>query len=115
MLSKVSSADLAAFVVWDPELGAQTKNVPEGMALIPDRRASHYWDADEVIGRAYEHILPTPGPAWDVYLVFGRGVKWAGDSPPKPDYWMHQLGGVSNAPHLDPDVLRQHVQQLLRA
>ena len=108
------SRDLAAFVVWDPELGAHRGNVPEGMALIKDSRALHYWDANEVVGRAYQRTLPTPGPAWDVYLLFRRGVKWIGAMPPRPDYWMHQLSGVTNAPHLDPDILLQHVEQLLR-
>lgn len=85
------------------------------MALLPDQRVRNYWDADEVLGRAYGEMLPTPGPAWDVYLLFRRGVRWAGHLPPRPDYWMHQLGGVTNAPRLDPIVLRQHVEQLLHA
>lgn len=83
------------------------------MSLLPDRRVRNYWDGDETLGRAYGEMLPTPGPAWDVYLLFRRGVRWTGDLPPKPDFWMHQLGGVTNAPHLDPIVLRQHVEQLL--
>ena len=60
-------------------------------------------------------MLPTPGAAWDVYLLYGRGVQWTGLQPPKPNYWMHQLGGVKAAPHLDADVLREHVEQLLKA
>ncbi len=100
--------------MWDPELGAHPANVPQGMALIEDKRARHYWDGDEVVGRAYEQLLPTPGPAWDVYLLFRRGVRWTGAMPPKPDFWMHQLGGVTNAPRLDPNVLREHVEVLLR-
>lgn len=83
------------------------------MALIPDPRVRNYWDGGEVVGRAYEALLGTPGPAWDVYLLFRRGVRWHGSVPPKPDFWMHQLGGVTNAPRLDPDVLRAHVEVLL--
>lgn len=85
------------------------------MSLLPDRRVRNYWDPDETLGRAYGEMLPTPGPAWDVYLLFRRGVRWTGTLPPKPDYWMHQLGGVTNAPRLDPIVLRQHLEQLLHA
>jgi hypothetical protein len=114
ILAHEPSAQLAAYVVWVPELGAQPKDVPGGMTLVPDARALHYWDDNEQLGRAYEHILPTPLPAWDVYLLFGRGVRWAG-TPPKPRYWMHQLGGVTGAPRLDPVVLRDHVEQLLHA
>jgi hypothetical protein len=114
ILAHEPSVELAAYVAWVPELGAQPKDVPGGMGLVPDTRALHYWDAQELLGRAYERILPTPGPAWDVYLLFGRGVRWSGATPPKPAYWMHQLGGVTSGPRLDPDVLRDHVGQLLR-
>jgi hypothetical protein len=83
------------------------------MALITDPRAQQYWDAGGWLGDAYGRVLQTPGAAWDVYLVYRRGRSWDGILPPKPDYWMHQLSGVINAPHLDPDVLRQHVENLL--
>lgn len=85
------------------------------MTLVTDRRVRHYWDQDEVLGRAYQQTLPTPGPAWDVYLLFRRGVRWTETMPPKPDFWMHQLGGITNAPRLDPNVLRNHVERLLQA
>ncbi|HLI94900.1 MAG TPA: hypothetical protein VKT72_02310 [Candidatus Baltobacteraceae bacterium] len=85
------------------------------MTLVTDARVRQYWDQGEVLGRAYEQLLPTPGPAWDVYLLFARGVRWVGQSPPKPNFWMHQLGGVTNAPRLDPVVLRSRVDRLLRA
>jgi hypothetical protein len=88
--------------------------VPDGMSLITDRRARQYWDRAGWLGDAYAKVLRTPGSAWDVYLLYARGRSWNGTLPPSPDYWMHQLVGVSTAPHLDPDVLHQHVEQLLR-
>ena len=48
-------------------------------------------------------------------MLFRKGVHWTGDVPPKPDYWMHQLAGVSTAPHLDPVILREHVEALLQS
>jgi hypothetical protein len=83
------------------------------MSLVTDARVRHYWDPQEVLGKSYQRTLPTPGTAWDVYLVFRRGVQWAQDTPPAPDFWMHQLSGVTNAPRLDPAVLREHVERLL--
>jgi hypothetical protein len=88
--------------------------VPSGTALVTDPRAKQYWDTVGWTDEAYGRILNTPGPAWDVYLLYGRGVRWTGSLPPQPEYWMHQLGGVTSAPHLDPDVLKQHVDALLR-
>lgn len=85
------------------------------MALVTDSRAKQYWDAHGWLDEAYGRVLRTPGPAWDVYLLFRRGVRWDGVLPPMPSYWMHQLGGVTQAPHLDPEVLKQHVDRLLGA
>ena len=85
------------------------------MSLVTDRRARSYWDPGETLGRAYQEILPTPGPAWDVYLLFARGVRWTTHLPPRPNFWMHQLGGVTNAPRLDPGVLKTHVTRMLQA
>ena len=100
--------------MWTPELGARQENVPTGVELVPDKRALHYWNPSESVGKAYGQILQTPGPAWDVYFLFRRGVRWTGKTPPTPDFWMHQLGGVNNAPRLDPDVFKQHVDELLK-
>ena len=88
--------------------------MPGGAALVPDRRAHHYWDGDDSIGRAYGDLLSTPGAAWDVYLLYPRGVRWTAAAPPKPMFWMHQLAGVTDAPRLDADVFRQHVEGALR-
>ncbi len=101
------------YAVWVPQLGAQRANVAQGMEIVPDPRVRDYWDPQQVLGRAYEQTLPTPGPAWDVYLVFRRGVRWTAPLPPRPNFWMHQLGGVTSAPHLEPVTLRNHVKQML--
>lgn len=83
------------------------------MGLIADPRASNYWDPTEALGKAYSRILEIQGgPAWDVYFLYGKGVRWDGSAPPKPAFWMHQLA-VASAPRLDPTVFRQHVEQLL--
>jgi hypothetical protein len=101
LLLKNQDPRLEAFVVWVPELGAQQGNVADATRLVPDPRASHYWDPKETLGDAYGRMLPTPGPAWDVYLLFGSGVQWPASGVPKPDFWMHQLNGVTAAPRLD--------------
>lgn len=98
-----------------PQLGAQRSNVASGAALVTDSRALQYWDASGWLGDAYGRVLKTPGSAWDVYLLYRRGIRWTGELPPKPDYWMHQLSGVTDAPHLDPAVLLRHVEALLHA
>lgn len=113
MLQKNQDSRLAAYVVWVPELGAQLKNVASATVLIPDPRAKQYWDPDEVVGVKYGRALGIDGPAWDVYMLFEAGKVWNRSEPPKPDFWMHQLGGVTNAPRLDPVEFAKRTSQLL--
>lgn len=81
---------------------------------MSDARVHHYWDEDERLGKFYEASLPTLGtPSWDVYLLYAPGIKWTGAAPPKPTFWMHQLGGVTAAPRLDADVFAKKAQRLL--
>ncbi len=113
MLLKNKDPRLEAYVVWVPELGAHENNVTDATRLVPDARASHYWDPNEALGVAYGRLLPTPAAAWDVYMLFGPDATWPKSGVPKPSYWMHQLGGVSAAPRLDAGVFASRAANLL--
>ena len=113
MLLKNQDKRLEAFVVWVPELGAHENNVADATRLVPDTRASHYWDPNEALGAAYGHLLPTPAAAWDVYMLFGPDATWPKSGMPMPAYWMHQLGGVTGAPRLDARVFASRAANLL--
>lgn len=114
MLLKNRDQRIEAFVVWVPELGAREANVADATRLVPDLRASHYWDPNEVLGTEYGRSLPTPGPAWDVYMLFGPGSVWPASGVPKPDFWMQQLGGVTIAPRLDGVAFAAQAADLLK-
>ena len=109
MLQKNASRDLAVYVVWVHELGAQTKHIPEAAKLVPDERARHYWDGGEVIGKEYKDVLRIANTAWDVYFVFAPGMRWGSAGAPRPDFWMHQMSKVTQAPTLDPKVFAAEV------
>jgi hypothetical protein len=98
-------------------LGAQEKDVPVATRLVPDVRATQYWDGTGVTMRDYRAALGLPEDAWDVYLVYGPDARWDGELPPKPDYWMHQLGPPGDpqirGPYLDPAVFAAHVRSAL--
>ena len=115
MLQKNQDPRLTAYVVWVPELGAQLKDVAPATVLVPDPRAKQYWDPDEVVGIKYGRILGIDRPAWDVYMLFEPGAVWHHNEPPKPNFWMHQLGGVTNAPRLDPVEFARRTTQLLNS
>lgn len=94
----------------------------EGLAtrFVADERASHYWDSAGLLVKAYDQVLGLHQDAWDVYLVYGRGVWWNGDLPPPPDFWMHQLGSPLHAnavpgPFLDADVFTGRATGMLGA
>ena len=108
-----TSKKLTGFVIWVPQLDGKPANVPDAASLVPDARVQHYWDSSDDLGNRYGIVLPTPGvSAWDVYMLYRPGILWSGAQPPKPDFWMHQLG-VTTGPHLDPHVFAAHARQLL--
>lgn len=82
---------MAVYVVWSSQVGGKERNVAKAAELIPDRRALHYWDADQGVGKAFQPMLGTPEAAWDVWMLFGRGVRWEGKALPRPAWWEHQL------------------------
>ena len=111
-LKKDTSSKIAVYVVWSPQLGAQEKHVASATSLVPDRRARHYWDGHELVGRAYQPLLGLPAPAWDTWMLFGREAMWRGDTPPTPAWWEHQLNAGPPELHLDPSRFASHAEAL---
>jgi hypothetical protein len=85
----------------------------DATGLIPDSRAAHFWDKDQTLGKIYAKVLGLPPDdiAWDIYLLFPRGVRWDVKAP-APAYWMHQIFYPS-ANYLDGRKLRLEVEKLL--
>ncbi len=82
-----------------------------------DSRAVHFVDTQGRLTREYSAVLQFPPnyPAWDIYFVFGPAVRWE-DRPPRPTYWMHQLGGIGPPDlRLDGDRMARVVKGLLDA
>ena len=101
--------DIAVFVVWSDQLGAEPRHLPDAAALMPDPRARHYWDGREVVGGAYRTLelegktVNVGQPAWDTWLLFDRKATWTDSGPPKPAWWEHQLRGLPPERRLDPE------------
>ena len=125
VLDRVPSSDLRVFIVWLPILYRDTKDAAvEAAALVPDARASHFYDATMELSNALGEALQIPassgdsdprfGHAWDVYLAYPLGARWISVTPPRT-FWMHQLTVLSpaKAPRLDGAALRAHVEGLL--
>ena len=68
--------------------------------LLVDSRVAQFYDpvTTHLAGNAFGKgiVKGGRGPAWDIYFFYKPGVVW-GDGPPKPDAFMHQLGGGGRA------------------
>lgn len=95
VLDRVRSDSLAVYVVWERILGSDREDAARrATALVPDRRARHYWTNELGVGEAFQNAVPlVDESAWDVYLLYSPGTEWTEAGAPPPSYYMHQLGG----------------------
>lgn len=117
--------DLRAYVVWTKILDEDDLAAARAAAAsLDDPRVVQLWDGGAELARDLGAALRIPrrepedgagGLAWDVYLLYGPGARWA-DAPPAPTFWMDQLRQVppSQAPRLDGEALRARVAAVMR-
>ncbi len=105
-------------MVWLPVLptGGYESAAKRESGRIADTRVHQYYDPGAQAGKLFAGVLGLPRgrPAWDLYMVFAPGARWD-DSPPKPTYWMHQLGVAPPELRLDAPKLERVVAGLLAA
>ncbi len=103
--------------MWQPKLGSTAKHVEDATRLVTDDRARHYWDGPGSTLRSFRNTLGIDEDSWDIYLIYGPEAHWDGALPPKPAFWMHQLGSAGrprvDAPYLDSAVLAQRATATL--
>ena len=118
MLAAHPGGGLRAYVVWLPMFRDTEADVPGAATRVPDRRALHYWDGHKALSKGLTAALSLPEPAWDIFLVYGPGARWDAALPPRPDFWMHQLGTKArprvNGPYLDAEILESRVRGLMQ-
>ena len=113
VLKAIPDDRLRAYIVWLPMFPGDSKEWAKTRTNeFSDKRLSYYWDGDKHSGNAWQKVLGTRREAWDVYLLYGAGSQWDKD-PTAPDFWMHQLGGVTTAPRLDEATFEAKVRELL--
>jgi hypothetical protein len=115
VLAKTPGDDVRVYVVWVPMNRGLERDVPNATKEVWDPRARHYWDDAGWLMTTYKDVLggyPFE-PAWDTYILYGPDARWDDDRPPKPAYWMHQLGTRRQpralGPYWDPELFRQRV------
>ena len=117
VLEQIKNPDVRVYAVYLPILrGDAEDTVPAAMKKLPDPRVSYFWDGKGELAGSYTKVLQLPKGlvAWDVYLAFNREAEWKTD-PPAPDYWMHQLGGLSQERRLDGQKFAEETNKLLQS
>ncbi len=124
LLAALPDADLRAYFVWMPMLPPDNEQTTRAASeRFAEPRAEHYRDPERHLGRHMAKALGVTatdslsvsmsgggeGIAWDVYLAYRRGTK----EIERPDFWMHQMWGLTHAPQLDASQWRRQIVPLL--
>lgn len=101
VLKQFPKADISVSIVWIDMLPGDNLEVAQRMArMFDDPRVRQFHDprSSQRAGKALARgiIREGAGPAWDVYLFYGKDAEWS-DAPPEPIEWCHQLGGGKRA------------------
>jgi len=93
-------ADLQIAVVWVnvmPFDGMRTAR-KAARILSVDPRVRHFHDPEQRVGAALSKTLKWEDEAWDIYVLYPKGVQWAAEFP-KPQAYVHQLSMRSDDGH----------------
>jgi hypothetical protein len=113
VLKAIADERLRAYIVWLPMFpGDSRKWAQIRTEEFSDKRLSYYWDGEKLTGLRWQKLLGTKREAWDVYFLYNATSQWDKE-PTAPDYWMHQLGGVTTAQPLDEAVFEAKAKELL--
>jgi hypothetical protein len=113
-LKDVTDDRVRVYVIWDPIYGGNFDGEARKLSSgFRDNRVRYYKDPDSLAGKQWEQVLNTQREiAWDVYLLYGPDARWEQELP-KPDYWMHQLFGITNAPFMNTQKLTEELKGML--
>jgi hypothetical protein len=58
---------------------------------VMDSRIWQGWNRGKNVGEFFGHtpMIVLHDVAWDVYLLYKPGIRWEGQEPPGPTFWMH--------------------------
>lgn len=93
-------ADIEVAIVWVdvmPLDGARSAR-KAARILSGDPRVHHFHDPEQRVGRALSKSLKWEDVAWDIYVLYPKGVQWSGELP-KPQGYVHQLSRRSEDGH----------------
>src|SRR5581483_8515126 len=113
-LKDIPDDRVRAYIVWLPIFGGDFKGASQDHSKsFADARVNYFLDPDSLTGELWKPVLKLNDDiAWDVYLLYGPDAKWDKE-PPQPDFWMHQLSGVTQAPRLNQTAFEAKLKEML--
>lgn len=113
VLNNISDNRIRAYIVWLPILtGDDRASAAKRSNEFDDERVTYLWDGGRLSGKLWQNLLGIGVIAWDVYFLYGADAQWDEEAT-VPDFWMHQLGGMTKAPVLDEQEFELKAKELL--
>ncbi len=117
LLEEFDTDSLKGFAVWLPMMPNDSAEAAEAEATpFEGLQVVHVWDPERQLGDLYAKVLRLHSTVWDFYFLYAPGVRWEGNEPPHPTFWMHQLPAETGASRdlvLYPTRLSQEILNLL--
>ena len=117
IFEEFDAENLKGFTAWLPTMGGDNAEaVRVESEAFGDRQMFFAWDPESRLGELFTKALKLRRTPWDVYFLYAPGVRWEGDEPPQPTFWMHQHPvdyGVDPKLLLNPGRLSEEVRRLL--
>jgi hypothetical protein len=107
--------NIRSYVVWGPFLHTDTEaTARDSTARTWAPNTVYFWVPDQTLALEAGSVLQLAAgrPAWDVYLLYRRGVFWE-KTFPNPDYWQQQLD-VLQGDKYSPETMRIRIEEFLR-
>jgi hypothetical protein len=118
-MKRVAAADLRAYIVWMPVLAEDDRPSAAKLAARErDGRARHFWAPSRALGQAWARRHPPRDEplAWDVVMLFDRGVRWRPGALPEPRLVRYPAGmNPEGQPAFDAAELRAAAGEALAA
>ena len=117
VLDQIADPRLRVYVLWGPMLGDETEaSTHRAASHLPDPRVMQFWDPTPAMAkRIGQSVGLKDTAAWDVFLAFPAGERWA-DPAPAPAYFIHKRDDqLPRDRSFDAAKLRDRVRDLLAA
>jgi hypothetical protein len=117
IFEEIGTEGLRGFEIWLPMM--KDDDIEEAHRVsetFRDLRVSHAWDPDRIAGDLVARALDLTSTAWDIYLLYGRGIRWDREDLPQPSFWMAQLpsqSGIALEHFLDPGRFPREAHRLM--